>query len=368
MALVAYLQKLGTSIGDWRETFVSTRLTAGAALQASDMEKSQDLLPRGKQVYFRRCVGCHGEKGDGKGNSARFLNPKPRDFTSGTFKFRSTAGGADSLPSDEDLFITVSHGLWGTAMPPWYEISAQERLAVIQFIKTFSDRWKKEKPGVAIQIPEEPPVTMESLGRGQQQFATICAACHGIEGLGDGVPAGTFSDMWGNPVTPANFTVPAGTPGGVKLGHDGRHIFKTITTGIGGTPMPSFADAFTPQQIWDIVHYVQPLRVNAHIASLKQAGVTQPEQAASFCTSSVPWLLAACNNVVLPIINFCSANSSLPTKVSVAKVQLAEARARIWASLSEAADHQQIDAAVLQLDQPKISSLNADATTKAKLP
>ena len=90
VALVAYLQRLGTNIGDWREAFVSTRLTAGAALQSSSMEKSQYLLPLGKQVYFRRCVGCHGEKGDGNGPSARFLNPKPRNFTSGTFKFRST--------------------------------------------------------------------------------------------------------------------------------------------------------------------------------------------------------------------------------------------------------------------------------------
>ena len=368
VALVAYIQKLGTSIGDWRETFVSTRFTTGAALQASDMGKSQDLLPRGKQVYLRRCVGCHGEKGDGKGSSARFLNPKPRDFTSGIFKFRSTAGDANSLPSDEDLFITVSHGLWGTAMPPWYEISVGERLAVIQFIKTFSDRWKKEKPGVAIAIPDEPPVTMESIARGQQQFATICAACHGSDGLGNGVPPGTLTDIWGNPLTPANFTLPAGTPGGVKLGHDGRHIFKTITTGIGGTPMPAFADAFTPQQIWDIVHYVQSLRVNAHIASLKQAGVTQPEQAASFCTSSVPWLLAACNNVMLPIINFCSASSPLPTRVGVAKVQLAEARQKIWASLSEAADHQQIDAQVVQIDQTKIPAINMVPVPQAKLP
>ncbi len=239
------------------------------------MEKSQYLLPLGKQVYFRRCVGCHGEKGDGNGPSARFLNPKPRNFTSGTFKFRSTVGGANSLPSDEDLFITVSHGLWGTAMPPWYEISAQERLAVIQFIKTFSDRWKNEKPGAAIQIPDEPPVTMGSIARGKQQFETVCFACHGAGGLGDGVPAGTLSDTWGNPINPANFTLPAGVPGGVKLGHDGRHIFKTIVTGIGGTPMPSFADTFTPAQTWDIVHYVQSLRVNAHIASLKLAGLTE---------------------------------------------------------------------------------------------
>jgi cytochrome c oxidase cbb3-type subunit I/II len=355
LALVAYLQKLGTSIDDWRETFVSTRFTAGAALQASSMEKSQGLVPRGKQVYLRRCVGCHGENGDGKGPAARFLDPKPRDFTSGIFKFRSTVGGANSLPSDEDLFITISHGLWGTAMPPWYEISVQERLAVIQFIKTFSSRWKNEKPGAAIPIPAEPPVTMESIARGQQQFDTICAACHGT--LGNGVPAG------GNSRKHANFTLAAGMPGGVKLGHDGRHIFKTITTGIGGTPMPSFADAFTPAQIWDIVHYVQSLRVNAHIASLNQAGLTRPEQASSFCTSSMPWLLAACNNVMLPIINFCSASAPPQAKVNIAKVPLAEARAKIWASLSEAADQQQIASQVLQIDQPEVITV-----TKAKLP
>ncbi len=367
-ALVAYLQKLGTSIGDWRETFSSTRLTSGAALQSSSMEKAQDLLPRGKQVYMRRCIGCHGVKGDGNGPSARFLSPKPRDFTSGIFKFRSTVGDANSLPSDEDLFVTISHGLWGTAMPPWYEISAQERLAVIQYLKTFSARWKTEQPGAAIQIPEEPPVTMESIARGKQQFETVCAACHGLGGLGDGVPAGVFSDTWGNPINPANFTLPAGAPGGVKLGHDGHHIYKTITTGIGGTPMPSFATSFTPAQTWDIVHYVQSLRVDAHIASLKQAGMTASAQEASFCTSSVPWLLAACNNVMLPIINFCSAGGPLESKVISTKLQLSDARGKLWAALSEAADRQQIDTQVLQVDQPKLPVVSTAKTKEGKRP
>lgn len=367
-ALVAYLQRLGTSIGDWRESFVSTRLAAGAALQSSETEKTQGLLPRGKQVYLHRCVGCHGAAGDGNGPSARFLNPKPRDFTSGTFKFRSTGGDANSLPSDEDLFVTISHGLWGTAMPPWYDIDARERLAVIQYIKTFSPRWKKEKPGAAIPIPDEPPVTEVSIARGKQQFETVCAACHGLGGLGDGVPPGTFSDAWGHPVNPANFTLPAGMPGGVKLGHDGRHIFKTIMTGIGGTPMPSFAAAFTPAQAWDIVHYVQSLRVNAQIVSLRQTGLSDPGPDASFCTSSVPWLLAACNKVMLPIISFCSADGPVETKSPVGNIQLSDARARIWASLSDAADRQQIDPQVLQIDRPKIPVINADATKKGKLP
>jgi len=367
-ALVAYLQRLGTSIGDWRETFASTRLTAGAALQSSDMEKYQDLLPRGKQVYLRRCVGCHGVNGDGKGPSARFLNPKPRDFTSGTFKFRSTSGDANSLPSDQDLFVTISHGLWGTAMPPWYDIDARERLAVIHYIKTFSPRWKTEKPGAPIQIPDEPPVTAASLAQGKQQFESVCAACHGLGGLGDGVPPGTFTDTWGNPVNPANFTLPAGAPGGVKLGHDGQHIFKTIMTGVGGTPMPAFAGTFTPAQTWDIVHYVQSLRVNAQIASLKQAGLTDPEQDASFCTSSIPWLHAACNKVVLPIISFCSVGSPLDAKATIAKIELSDSRAKIWASLSEAANRQQIDPAVLQVDRTKIAAVNVATTNRGKLP
>jgi cytochrome c oxidase cbb3-type subunit I/II len=357
LALVAYLQKLGTSIGDWRETFVSTRLTSGAALQSSEAEKSHDLLPRGKQVYLRRCVGCHGVNGDGKGAAARFLNPKPRDFTSGIFKFRSTGGDVNSLPSDEDLFVTVTHGLWGTAMPPWYDIDARERLAVIQYIKTFSPRWKTEKPGAPVQIPDEPPVTATSIANGKQQFETICAACHGLAGLGDGVPHDAFTDTWGNPENPANFTLPAGVPGGVKLGHDGRHIFKTIMTGVGGTPMPVFAGTFTPAQIWDIVHYVQSLRVNAQIATLKQAGLTDPGKDAGFCTSSIPWLLAACNQVVLPIISFCSVDAPPDAYASGAKVELADSRARIWALLSDAADHQQIDKQVLDVDQPVIPAV-----------
>jgi len=370
-ALVSYLQKLGTSIDDWREIFVSTRFIAGAPRQPAAMQSVQDVIARGKEVYFRRCVGCHGEKGDGNGPAARFLYPKPRNFTSGIFKFHSTAGDMTSLPSDEDLFITVSHGLWGTAMPPWYELPVQERLAVIQFIKTFSDRWKREKPGTLVLIPDEPRVTIDSIGQGKQQFeAAGCVICHGNDGLGNGVSAPFLSDAWGHPIKPANFTLPAGVPGGVKLGHDGRHLFKTIAVGIGGGPMPSFGQALTAAQIWDIVHYVQSLRVDAHVASLKEVGLTDPEKTAAFCTSSLPWLRTACTSVVLPIIQFCSAGEPLPPKVRNTRFQLSEARKRIWASLSEAANRGHIDADVLAIGQPKIAATAAVVSggiNKAKL-
>jgi cytochrome c oxidase cbb3-type subunit 1 len=298
-ALVAYIQRLGSSIGDWREGFVSTRLATGLALNSSP-ETRDELVALGKDVYERRCIGCHGAKGDGNGASAKFLNPRPRDFTGGIFKFRSTPD-KDSLPTDADLFLTVTHGLWGTAMPTWQEISERERSAAIQYVKTFSDRWQKETVEPPITVPSELPVTQASADNGKTIFhgKAICFMCHGAEGRGDGMMAAGLQDVWGHPVRPANFTLPAGAHGGVKLGHDGEHIFKTIMTGIGGTPMPPFQGKLTPQEVWDVVHYVQSLRVDAHVAELTALGLKKADEE--------------------------------------------EARSRIWASLSGAARRGQID-------------------------
>ena len=56
----------------------------------------------GRRVYLRYCVGCHGQDGDGAGENAQWIEPKPRDFTAAVFKCRSTPTG--TLPTDEDLF------------------------------------------------------------------------------------------------------------------------------------------------------------------------------------------------------------------------------------------------------------------------
>ena len=303
-ALVAYIQRLGTSIGDWREGFAPTRLSSGIALNPSP-EAKEELGMLGKSVYERRCIGCHGVKGDGNGPSAVFLDPRPRDFTRGIFKFRSTPG-KDSLPTDADLFITVTHGLWGTAMPTWQEISERERAATIQYIKTFSDRWQKEAIGQSIAITPESPVTAASIENGKTIFhgKAICFMCHGAEGRGDGMLAAGLQDVWGHPVRPANFTLPAGVHGGVKLGHDGEHIFKTIVTGVGGTPMPPFQGQLKPEEVWDVVHYVQSLRGEAHIAELAARRLKKGDEE--------------------------------------------EARIRIWALLSNAARRGEIEKAVVQ--------------------
>ncbi len=274
--MVAYLQKLGTGIGDWREGFVSTQMAAGQVLNMNP-QSQEDLLALGKNVYARRCVGCHGVKGDGAGPSARFMDPRPRDFTKGIFKFRSTPG-KDSLPTDIDLYSTITHGLWGTSMPSWQEISDHERRAVVQYIKTFSDRWAGEAAPPPITISAESPITSAALDKGKTLFVANCMLCHGNEGRGDGPMAPVIKDIWGQPLKPANFTLAAGLSGGVKLGHDGEHIFKTVTTGVGGTPMPVFGEQLKPEEIWDIVHYVQSLRVRAHEAELVDAGLTDGDR------------------------------------------------------------------------------------------
>jgi len=109
-----------------------------------------DDLTLGKSIYQQNCASCHGDKGDGNGPQAGKLCTKPRNFTSGIYKFRTTPSG--SLPSDQDIFRTVTQGVRGTSMLAQLQLSEQERWAVVRYLKAFSNRFKEEKPGQAIAV------------------------------------------------------------------------------------------------------------------------------------------------------------------------------------------------------------------------
>lgn len=213
---------------------------------------------RGRQLYRRYCVGCHGPLGDGRGENAQWIDPKPRNFVTGTFKCRSTPSGA--LPTDEDLYKSVTRGFVNSNMPSWLPLTEQQRADLIAYVKTFSARFNEEMPPSPLQVPSEPETNQQSMQRGNELFQKMnCWSCHGKEGRGDGPSAQTLLDNRGFAIPPYDFA--AGTR--FKCGESNQDLYRILMTGLDGTPMPSYANGLTPEQAWDLVHFVRTLQINS---------------------------------------------------------------------------------------------------------
>jgi mono/diheme cytochrome c family protein len=207
-----------------------------------------------KGDYRRYCVGCHGDDGDGNGENAPWVDPKPRDFQLGVFKCRSTPTG--TLPTDEDLFDTIARGLDRSNMPQWSTFTKQQRADLVAWVKHFSPRWASEKPGTPIQIPPEPEVSGERIKAGRDVFAKVqCWKCHGVLGQANGPSASTLTDDLGRPIAAFDFTEGAKP----KCGSTDQDLYRIFMTGLDGTPMPSFADNIKPDEAWDLVFYLRTL-------------------------------------------------------------------------------------------------------------
>lgn len=236
--------------------FLFTGLTSHA--QESHIGNLVGNAKHGKALYQRYCIFCHGPNGDGTGQSAPYIDPKPRDFTKATFKCRSTPSG--SLPLDSDLYETITRGVHGSGMPSWRPLLRQERADLVAYVKTFSSRFTEEQPAAPISVPTEPPTSSESVKRGAELFQSMnCWSCHGNEGRGNGPSASALTDSKGYAIKPFDLT--SGTH--MKCGDSDQGIFRDLITGLDGTPMPSFSSALKPDQIWDLVHYMATLRATA---------------------------------------------------------------------------------------------------------
>ena len=214
---------------------------------------SAATVAKGKQVYDANCVQCHGAEGKGDGYGAPFLVPSPRDFTSGQFKFRTTASG--QLPTDDDLFRTISRGANGTGMPPWkYLLSDEDRWALVDYVKSFDQRFAAAaaKP---MPLPDAPKGS-SSASRGRDVYAKMqCAKCHGEDGRGVGPSAATLLDAKGRFVNTRDFT----QPGSLRTGWTEREMVSTLETGMNGVPMPSYSGAMSKQEEYDLIAYVMSL-------------------------------------------------------------------------------------------------------------
>jgi DMSO reductase family type II enzyme heme b subunit len=257
----------------------------------------------GKAVYERKCALCHGEKGDGKGPAADLLDPRPRDFTTGIYKIRTTS---NKVPSDQDLFNVITRGMPGTYMPAWDVLPDKERWNLVAYLKTFAADKFKEAPK-KLELPKEVASSAESITRGKEMFEAIeCNKCHGKEGRGDGPSRPELKDEWGNPIRPANLTKRWDFRGGPTR----ADIAMRLASGVLGTPMPTFSDSVEkPEDIWHLANYVASLGPESSpyatlIATTSVSGAIPDDPNADFWKKMTPQNVPLVGQVTLDPRNF----------------------------------------------------------------
>lgn len=224
------------------------------------MPATPELLALGKQLYARNCAACHGAGGRGDGEASYLLYPRPRDFVTGHYRFVSTWEG---VPTDTDIYRTISRGMPGSAMPAWGHLSERERWALVHTVKSFAEKPIEVAPAAPpkvagekgtglIEVPPEPPYDDAAKARARELFLEVCAACHGKEARGDNMDP-SKTDEAGYPIRPRDLNT-----GVFKGSSEPQHLYRRIVTGIPGTPMPA-SEFFHGDDAWHLVHYVRSL-------------------------------------------------------------------------------------------------------------
>lgn len=242
-------------------------------------EVSAERLNRGRAAYQQYCRPCHGDGGDGRGPASPGLRPPPRDFSQALFKFAHTP--APALPPDDELKAIVRRGLNGTAMLPW-DLPERELDDLVQYLKTFSPRWRSEAPGQAVQATADPFEARDSegvaLGARVYHEKAMCARCHPTyQAKPSAEPdAGrlitteyclAWKPGWKDVgerecLTPHKVLPPSFARDPLRSVHAGSELvdlYRVIAAGIPGASMPAWQGALSEEELWGLAHYVRSL-------------------------------------------------------------------------------------------------------------
>jgi mono/diheme cytochrome c family protein len=273
------------------------------AEQKKQLKLDTDTLTLGSQLYRHHCLHCHGLTGDGHGPTAAWVNPHPRDYRRGIFKFSSSSQSTGSRkPRRQDLLRVLREGVEGTSMPSFRLLPDNELEALVSYVIHLSLRGQAEfetlkkqlgaegfekgetiasvlaantkdigndwweasfEPKYAIEpgsYPAHPTKEKQeeyrkaSVLRGYDLFVKPgdagCVKCH--KDFGRQSPLSY--DEWGTIVRPADLTT-----GMYRGGRRPIDLYYRIHSGINGAAMPGFTNNLKPEQIWDLVNFVEAL-------------------------------------------------------------------------------------------------------------
>lgn len=278
--------------------------TAGTPLperQARAQALFEDFYPtlaESAELYRIECLHCHGVSGGGDGPTSNFIDPRPRDFRRGTFKWSSVKD--QSRPTREDLVLLLDRGVYGTSMPSFRRLSETERQGLADYVRFLAVRgevervlsiaaedegaltekgfdealelvwgkWERAREKVVVWEGEVPEPTPAAIALGARLYGDTrkgnCAACHGPEGRGDGPVAfklddrgrrvSAYQDAWGFDILPRNLRRDP-----CRGGRRPIDLYRRIYAGIQGGPMPAMSSLLSGEEIWALVHYTRQL-------------------------------------------------------------------------------------------------------------
>lgn len=268
-------------------------------LDEKDPKTGKTILEEGSKVYRRHCMHCHGVTGDGRGPTGPWVNPHPRDYRQGKFKFVSTDADGRK-PRREDIHRTLDRGIEGTSMPSFGLLTEDEKDQLISYVTHLSLRGEVEmttiksllnqepleddsirkhtqmlaglfvaqwsnsntrvmEPGAYPYDPKDEKQLRASIERGYKLFtdekgAASCIKCHAD--FGRQVPF--RYDEWGTLIRPANLTA-----GVYRGGRRPIDLYWRVKGGIPPSGMPganlNVDEKTKTDQYWDVVNFLQAL-------------------------------------------------------------------------------------------------------------